>query len=1047
MSDASAPPPGRYRATGVFMLRVPALPRAVARELLAAHDPEAYTERALAPVLDVLRVTAPRLADGLARASRPGGGEGRRDRGEERRAWRSAARYLIRMSARPTPFGLLAGVAFGSAGPAGGAASLTISGERLVAARWDSGWLAALARRVPVLGDGLPLVANSSLHSAEGRLWYDALDVPAGRPTSWPLTPQVEAVLRHGRRPLTAAELAERAAADLPGTGPADPTGLTGLTGLTGELRRRGALLVADDVRRTRVRRALLHQAGLERAEAALPTGPRPLSAVLPALVAADVEARRPVPDHPGPALHCDTLVPLDAPATLPPEALELAGTAAESLCSLGTTFGYPDRLTRYAARFTERFGTATEVPVPEVLSPVLGLGPPDGYRDGARGPLTPPSPERDAVLHRLLARAWAEGTHHLLLGDADVAALRRTSGASDDRPLLPALDVFLRLLPPSPAGAPWRAVLGGVGAAPPGRARTRFAALVNEPATAPAAEALTPSTAGGPATVGASEAAPERAPGPLPPPPDGVPQPHTDLSALLPDHLVAELRHPPAGESAANVVPDAAAHPYVVALNLGAGRTDSREIAPAELLLGVHAGRLYLRVAGDRRPLHLVQSSMLDPSGQAPLPRFLMEVADSAFRYAPRFDWGTLEAAAFLPGLEHRGVVLRTAQWRLSAQDVSEAAAGGSFEAALAHWRRTRRVPRQVVLRGADGELPLDLDGVFGPAELRAALDRHGEAVLAEALPADGEALVRDREGRGYAAEVVVPVAAGPVPSAVPYAGDAAPRALRERPPGSRWTSVELDVAPHLMEEVLLDLLAEFCRELASDPQAPADLWFFVRHPAARPHLRVRLRAAAPDGGPDLAARAARWWARRRDGRVTDVRQTVYRREVQRYGGPEPAEGAERLFHADSAAVLRALATPAATRLPRSALTALTLDPVLAALLPDRADRRALAVAMGGPTAGGAEYRRHGARLWPYFAGERDLSAVRAVADGWAGAARWRAEVDRIAPGTAELAVRSLAHLHANRMGLDRPAERTAHGLLRRLYDRGEHTGGPGAP
>src|SRR5262249_42429974 len=84
------------------------------------------------------------------------------------------------------------------------------------------------------------------------------------------------------------------------------------------------------------------------------------------------------------------------------------------------------------------------------------------------------------------------------------------------------------------------------------------------------------------------------------------------------------------------------------------------------------------------------------------------------------------------------------------------------------------------------------------------------------------------------------------------------------------------------------------------------ADGWFFVRYADPDTHLRVRFH-----GDPERLRSRVQPALERAvaplldDGRLWRVQLDTYEREVERYGGPEGVAIAERIFQADSEAVL----------------------------------------------------------------------------------------------------------------------------------------------
>ncbi|MER8184726.1 thiopeptide-type bacteriocin biosynthesis protein [Kitasatospora sp. NPDC094015] len=281
-------------------------------------------------------------------------------------------------------------------------------------------------------------------------------------------------------------------------------------------------------------------------------------------------------------------------------------------------------------------------------------------------------------------------------------------------------------------------------------------------------------------------------------------------------------------------------------------------------------------------------------------------------------------------------------------------------------------------------------------------------------------------------------PSAAGAAPGGPPSPAPARGRVAAGLPPGrpsGEWVSLHLYLRGPWQDALLAELV----------PELPGVELFFVRYADPLEHLRIRVRHRP--GRLEELLDLARACAGRLPVHEVAVRE--YRPEADRYGGPELLGAAERLFCADSAAVVRLLAGRPA--LPRAVLAALTLDRLAALLLPDPAERRAVAAGSADSRAGSAEHRRHGRELWRLRTDGGGPAAE--VAALWAGPAAEYGrllELHRPGPEGADrrrYALASVLHLHANRLGLDRARERTALGLWRRLLDREAATAGPAPP
>jgi thiopeptide-type bacteriocin biosynthesis protein len=126
----------------------------------------------------------------------------------------------------------------------------------------------------------------------------------------------------------------------------------------------------------------------------------------------------------------------------------------------------------------------------------------------------------------------------------------------------------------------------------------------------------------------------------------------------------------------------------------------------------------------------------------------------------------------------------------------------------------------------------------------------------------------------------------------------------MRRFPPGSEWLYAKLYTGVATADQVLREVVRPVTA--AALHSGAADGWFFIRYGDPDWHLRLRFHGR-PDRLhaevlPALQAAAAPLLD---DGRLWRVQLDTYEREVERYGGAEGVVLAERLFHADSEAVL----------------------------------------------------------------------------------------------------------------------------------------------
>jgi lantibiotic biosynthesis protein len=954
-------------------------------------------------------------------------------------------RYLVRMSARPTPYGLFAGVGLARWGEE---TTLEIaSASRPTRTRPDMGWLAGWVLSLEA-DEPVHVVANACAFERDGRVYLADRGTSGhrGRPdVSVRATGAVRHALAASRRPIPVTELRALLLAGIPGATPEKAGALVEelcrLDLLLSDLRPpltgdpAGHVLGKLASRPAGADRARDLSAALTRVRAADEVRPEEGDRYAAALCAARQALRdlhRPATD--GDVLQVDSSLPLDG-GSVHRRVGEDAARVVDLLLGLHPAPGGPAWLAVYRGRMLHRYGPDRLVPLLELLDPRFGLGPPDRGATVPRGDQARHG-RRDARLMELAAVALRQGAAEVELSDGDLEVL--ATGGLDTAALAPSVELSAFVVAADRAAldrGDYRLVIGpNLGGQAAGRGLARFADLLGDPAadllrwTAEAEEAA----ARADATLPGAGASP----------------------------VIVELVYLPARHRTANVTVRPAVRGYEIPVGVSAGVDAGHVIAPDRLAVVVRDGRLRLWWPDADREVLVASGHMLNPAAAPAMCRFLSEVGQDGITALTGFDWGPASALPFLPRVRAGRVVLRPAQWRGRRdrwREVLSAADPGAFPRGLDRWRRQWAVPREVYLAVGDNRLLLDLDDPDQAGLLRADLCRpgHGDVVLHEGLPASDQAWLPGPGGH-YVSELVIPLvrrAPAPGPAAgrsspQPAAGRASPRpaaseADRLRPPGSDWLYATL-AGQGRGEDALL---AGPVRSLATGllGGGDADAWFVVRYAAPERHLRLRLH-----GDPErLVERTlplvARWAARLvAAGERSRFGIEAYEREVERYGGPAAMTLAEAVFCADSAAACELLALIGGHEDRRLELAVLGIDALLRGLEPVIPQRRSwLGLAAPPPLESGTAWRERKGRL-------RTLLADRAGDGDWAREAdpvlgrlaeQVRPAAERIAALDADGAlhapaadvVASLIHMHANRIGLDRAGERLALGLLHR--------------
>jgi len=852
-------------ALGEAVPRDLALLRARARGLLDANP----------AIEEAVRVASPDLAAALA--------AWREDPASERgrRAERSLVRYLARMSGRPTPYGLFA--AFG-VGRVDSSTQLCIEGPDHLRrhVRLDMEYVSEVVARLdrdPSLRGRLRYQVNSSLYEAAGRIRYVEYELEKGmrrhRLVAAEATDYLRRVLAAARTPQTLDELAE--------------------------------VLVDGDITREEAREFLEELVDAQLLVSELEprtTGPEPVARLLGTLATAGgdagvartasaleqaqglIEALREAPVGrpaeryqeiasalepagikivPGRLLQVDLVRPAPA-ATLGRDVVRLVEQAVRVLHRIA-----PNRadgsLAAFARAFESRY-ESREVPLSEALDEESGIG-----FDRSSSPAAEASPLLKGVaipngaaralswepLHALLLtklqRAQLEGSREISLSEAELD----TAGIRQPLPLPGSFAVMGTVLGPGRVSV--TGLLGPSGA----RLLGRFC-----------------------------HGDPELA--------EKVRQLLEVEEARDPDRVYAEVVHLPEGR-VGNVTMRPVLRRYEIPF-LGASAVDPDHQLPLDdLLVSVRSGRIVLRSRRlGKEVVPRLTTAHNFTLGISPY-RFLCALQNQGLAPAGGFTWGPLESAPFLPRVVTGSVVLEPARWRLDTHEVKALERDGYLG-----WRKLRErlgLPRHLQLSEGDHQLPLDLDN---PLLLDAALpvlSRAQGGVLTEAIP-DPEELCAQGPDGFYTHEFVLPFTQ-PAADVAPAAAASPAPVARELMPGSEWLYARIDCGTAGADQVL-QTIAPLARDAVD--AGLASQWFFLRYADPDWHLRLRLRGQRGRLVAELLPKLHdALEPLQSEGLIAGLRLDTYRREVERYGGPEAIEAAERIFWADSDCVAGLLA------------------------------------------------------------------------------------------------------------------------------------------
>lgn len=520
-----------------------------------------------------------------------------------------------------------------------------------------------------------------------------------------------------------------------------------------------------------------------------------------------------------------------------------------------------PSHIEAFAAAFLERFGDS-EVPLLEAIDEErgVGFGPPSGAK---RGPLhmfqgidlsrkervARDWGDRDDRLLDLLLLSVLDGRHELQLTSDVISKLR----VPESLPVPDALCAVVTLFRQPDECDREPSILFRAAVGPPAdRMLARFAHLDGALA-------------------------------------DSLGRLKAIEASLHPEAIVAEIVHLPSGR-AGNVVVRPVTFRHHIGV-LGRGGSEQNELPLQDLAISVQQSTVVLRSKRlQKRVIPRLSSAHNYTHRSLGVYRFLSSVAQQGVNGSVRWRWGKLRSAPFLPRVSYGRSIVSPARWQVARGDILDC--GKPEFAALQELRARRNMPRFVSLMEGEDGLPLDLLNPTAVGILTAALRRNGRIEVTEMLPR--ESTVAAADGTNLAHDLLIPlVRTAPAP-ATPSLAAPAPLSF---PLGSQWLYFKIYAEWRALDHILIEVI-----DSALADSAVVRNWHFLRYADPDPHLRLRFLVAASGPRADLRDSMLQRLANLAESGVAwRTVMDTYQPEVRRYGGPWGIRLAEEIFTIDS--------------------------------------------------------------------------------------------------------------------------------------------------
>ncbi|GKX31629.1 hypothetical protein SH1V18_41090 [Vallitalea longa] len=379
----------------------------------------------------------------------------------------------------------------------------------------------------------------------------------------------------------------------------------------------------------------------------------------------------------------------------------------------------------------------------------------------------------------------------------------------------------------------------------------------------------------------------------------------------LCSDMILAELVYLPIEGRAADVSLTYNNREYEINMGTTSSKETEKIISLSDLVVGIDEKGFYLRSMKLGKEVIAVTNHMLNTSNSPNIYRFIRELTQERQKNIEIFQWGELNSLPFLPRVKYRHCILSPARWILNKQTFPYT---GEME--REEWidkfnvyRRKWKLPRYIYLTQADNRLLLDLEESEHINEIRREfrkVDSYQGVVLTE-VGHKLEELPMTNKGPYYT-EFVFPIIKNPIGNSRQAVTKNQCKTISYRNrlkfPGSEWMFVKWYGFGNRIEEFLGGKLRDFC--LMAKQNKWIESCFFMRYADPDKHIRIRFLGEPIKLQRELLPQLNDFSSQcLQEGILTKMVIDTYDPEIERYGGPDLINMAEKFFCIDSQIVM----------------------------------------------------------------------------------------------------------------------------------------------
>jgi thiopeptide-type bacteriocin biosynthesis protein len=322
--------------------------------------------------------------------------------------------------------------------------------------------------------------------------------------------------------------------------------------------------------------------------------------------------------------------------------------------------------------------------------------------------------------------------------------------------------------------------------------------------------------------------------------------------------------------------------------------KMESIEISTNDLYISVQNNRIVLRSKKLQKEVipKLTSAYNYNKDG-IPLIRFLCDLQYQKVNTGFIWDWNNFSQKEYLPRVIYKKIILCPAQWNFKKNQVKD------LEFKL---DEISKKSKYCFIADGDHELVLDLTNRYSKKLVKEELEKK-DITLFEFIDLQEKSIIRNYVNEPFSSEIIIPFKNNNI-DRIPnlFNNHNNPEIVRKFYPNEKWIYYKLYLSNNISDEILVNCFKKLIKKLINNNEING--WFFIRYEDPKSHVRIRFRKKNISMDvltKDIISACQEYFECQL---ISDFSIHTYERELERYD-QDLIDCSENIFINDSNAIL----------------------------------------------------------------------------------------------------------------------------------------------